>query len=152
MNKTSMKNLSGFTLIELLIVIAIIGILAAIALPAFQGYAIRAKLVEVQNAMATVTSAVTSYHEENQSSWPNCPTSAEIATSLGVGLGSITRVSNISVSSVDGTITAIVIKVNPLVDNKSLTLTPTPNDDGSFDWTWGASLDFPIHLRPKRSY
>jgi type IV pilus assembly protein PilA len=151
--KINMKDISGFTLIELLIVIAIIGILAAIALPAFQGYAIRAKLVEVQNAMATVTTAVTSYHEENQNSWPDCPTIAEIATSLGVGLGSITRVSNISVSSVDGTITAIIQNINPLVDNKTLTLTPNVSlSDGSFDWEWGWSADFPVHFRPRQSY
>ena len=146
-----MKNSSGFTLIELLVVIAIIGILASIALPYYKGYVIRAKLVEVENTMANVATAVSSYHQDNQDSWPDCPTSADIETSLGLGFSSVTRVSNISVST-DGIITATVQNIDPLVDSKSLTLTPNPNDDGSFDWTWGASSDFPIHLRVKRSY
>lgn len=59
MNTSTMnKNQKGFTLIELMIVVAIIGILAAIALPAYQNYTDKAKFTEVINATAAAKSAV----------------------------------------------------------------------------------------------
>jgi type IV pilus assembly protein PilA len=140
------KNKSGFTLIELLVVIVIIGILAALAIPFYQGYAVRAKLTEVENAMATVKGAVSTYRQVKEE-WPNCPTINEVSTSLGVGLGNVTRIATISI--INGVITVTIQNISPLVDNKTLILTPTLDGDGSFKWTWGWSADFPPHMRPK---
>lgn len=137
----------GFTLIELLIVIAIIGFLAAIAIPYYQGYIIRARLVEVENAMATVKSAVTTYYQDTEGLWPNCPTINEIKNSLGVGLGSISRISEMSI--MNGIITANIQNIDPLVNGKYLRLTPIERGDGSLNWIWEWSNDFPVHLRPK---
>ena len=59
-----MKNVQkGFTLIELMIVVAIIGILAAIAIPAYQDYTIRAKVTELINAAGVCKTSVAEYYQ-----------------------------------------------------------------------------------------
>lgn len=141
------KGEAGFTLIELLVVIAIIGILAAVAVPFYQGYMLKAKLTEVVNAMSIIKSAVSSYHQDSEGSWPNCTTIDDIQNSLGVGLGSISRISDISI--VDGAIITTVDNIGLLVDGKTLSLIPSDDGDGSIRWTWSYSADFPIHLVPK---
>ncbi len=70
--KTAQK---GFTLIELMIVVAIIGILAAIAIPAYQDYTIRSQVTEGMNLASAVETGVAEYYA-NTGSWPGTLTAA----------------------------------------------------------------------------
>ena len=75
----------GFTLIELMIVVAIIGILAAIAIPAYQDYTIRAQVTEGLNLAAAVKTGVAEYYAQN-GTWPTCMTTGGCAAGLSLGL------------------------------------------------------------------
>ena len=77
------QNQKGFTLIELMIVIAVIGILAAVALPAYQTYTKKARFSEVILASSTVKSSVDICHQTNADPEANCiDTKSEIAKAL----------------------------------------------------------------------
>ena len=78
-----MKNKKGFTLIELMIVVAIIGILAAIAIPAYSDYTKRAKVSEVTNQAGALLSALNHYISETGVSGA-MTTTTMISNSLGI--------------------------------------------------------------------
>jgi type IV pilus assembly protein PilA len=126
------RNSKGFTLIELLIVIAIIGILAAIAIPAYTGYTRKAKVGELIHALGAVKNAIVVYYSESGTT-QDAATGAAIKAAYGVDVpegkgtfaydaASRTVTATSSISGVSGTIT-----LTAAADFKQ--------------WTWGGTTE-----------
>ncbi|HEZ6267086.1 TPA: pilin [Neisseria meningitidis] len=122
----------GFTLIELMIVIAIVGILAAVALPAYQDYTARAQVSEAILLAEGQKSAVTEYYL-NHGIWPGNNSSAGVASSSEIKGKYVEKV-----EVANGVITAEMKSsgVNKEIQGKKLSLW-AKRQDGSVKWFCG---------------
>jgi type IV pilus assembly protein PilA len=132
------KDTKGFTLIELLIVVAIIGILAAIAIPAYSGYTKKAKVGGIVHTMGAIKNALVAYYTESSAA-PASSLTASSTPSLKAALGIdvVEQYSTFAVAANTGAITATA-SIDLGGANKTITLTP----DASFkNWTWGGTAE-----------
>jgi type IV pilus assembly protein PilA len=142
----------GFTLIELMIVIAIVGILAAVALPAYQDYTVRAKLSEVMARGSEVKTAVTEYF----ASTGTMPASGATNVFNTVGAGKVSQVSWVNSGS-----QYIALTINTTAGNNGISelasgsnqlgIVVAANSGGVITWRCGGSATVstvPAKYRP----
>lgn len=134
-NNTRLQR--GFTLVELMIVVAIIGILAAIAIPAYQDYTIRTQVSEGLTLAADVKAGVSEYVAQT-GNWP--------ADLVEAGLGSaaiLTDKSGRYVESIDVDTGTIIITygkdANSTINGSILTIRPARNGNNDVVWVCGLS-------------
>ena len=133
------KVQQGFTLIELMIVVAIIGILAAIAIPAYQDYTIRAQVSEGMSLASGVRTAV-SESFQTTGNWPADNDAAGVEASGSITGSYVTSV-GVSVDGSRGVITATFGSgANAAIDGDTLTLIGT-DQGGSISWTCGGTVE-----------
>ena len=128
-----MKQQKGFTLIELMIVIAIIGILAAIAIPAYQDYTIRSKVSEGLSLSSSAKLAVSETYDSGGGFQSANNTSYALPAPVSINGN---YVSSVAISNATGQITITYnqeLGGNPTANGKTIIMTPTARQ-GSMQW------------------
>src|SRR6202047_5521831 len=127
MQMTSAKTSHGFTLIELMIVVAIIGILAAIAIPAYQNYTIRAQITEGLTLADGWKTAISEYYA-NPGNWPVIANLTGTCVSIGKYESGVTVTTGGVVQITYGG------QANAKVNGCILNIVPYGNDNNHILW------------------
>lgn len=126
-------------MIELMIVVAIIGILAAVAIPAYQDYTIRAKVTEALSLASAAKTAISEYYATN-GTLPDSNSGAGIASSTSITGNNVSSVAVTTAGSIQVTMSG-----NPIAGN-TMVLSPTTNG-GAIKWDCSGGT-LPSKYRP----
>ena len=125
------KTQQGFTLIELMIVVAIIGILAAVALPAYQDYTARARYSEVISMTNGIKVAVSLCQQEN-GVMAGCE--ADVGVTTAETAAEASDIVNTVTITAAGVITVVPVVANGIVAADTYVLTPDVDASGQINW------------------
>ena len=136
------KAQQGFTLIELMIVVAIIGILAAIAVPAYQDYIIRAKVSEVMGIAAKDKTSVSEYFVSMNALPPD-----DAASGVSTNTDQSTYIQTIDYVPADGSIVYTLDNLHADVDGNDVVFLPTTSAAG-VSWDCATNSTVPAKYLP----
>ncbi|MDD5365104.1 MAG: prepilin-type N-terminal cleavage/methylation domain-containing protein [Gallionellaceae bacterium] len=134
------RTQQGFTLIELLIVVAIIGILAAIAIPAYKDYTIKAKVSEATSISSPALLAVGTRYSEGNLKDTDVQSDFGLATDTSITSHYVTSVTAAGTATNAATVTTVLQNVDPSVDTKNVVWTAACGAAGC-QWTVSGSID-----------
>lgn len=129
-----MKKNTGFTLIELMITVAIVGILGAVALPAYQDYTIRSQVTEGLSLASGAKVAVAEYYA-NHGEFPGDMVSIGIVSSQGSFIQSTSVEENGKITIIFGN------NANEKIHNSSVSLVPELTSMGNLEWKCEATIE-----------
>lgn len=132
--KVKVNLQKGFTLIELMITVAIVGILAAVALPAYQDYTIRAQVTEGMALAAGAKASVAEYYA-NAGALPADSAAAGFSGASGKYVSGVAIATGVVTATFGGS------NVNTNISGKTVTLTPTASAAGNLTWACASTAD-----------